>query len=103
MHIHSFPISLNVWFFHVCNSSLFSCLNSLATVDDFYTNCHVLYGKTRQLSVLSSYSCKCGKLDPSLHTGIEAILNGLSASMKLRAHTATQIGYVCEQGCVSVL
>jgi hypothetical protein len=62
-------------------------LNSLATVDDFYTNCHVLYGTIEIAETWSS-------LTPGSLIGIEAILNALSSAMKLKAHAASQIGCV---------
>ena len=53
-------------------------------MDDFYTKCHALYGETTSQNVLP--------LLVYFVIGIESVVTGLSTSIKLRAHTAAQIG-----------
>jgi hypothetical protein len=49
-------------------SSLFSCLNLLATVDDFYSKGHIVYG-------------------------IDQVIDGVSASLETNNHEAVNLGF----------
>ena len=70
-------------------SSLFSCLNSLATIDEFYSKSHVIYGVLLSLSNREPFDNHF-----NVSPGIEPVIAGLSSTLRLRNYSATQLGSV---------